>query len=358
MARAGSQPLSAISLDELIALNDEIAALVRAGIPLDRGLLDLAPDLPDRLGQIMAALGERTARGESLSEAILAEQGHLPRLYAVVVEAGIRAGRLTAVLEKLATTARQMVELRSMAGSALLYPMIVFFLAYLLWIGFVLWTAPITAPAYESFDIKSAAWIERAAGAGSTIQYWGPAVPLLVLGAFGAWWLLSGRALIVQSGAARRRLGWIPGGRRLLRSLQAAMFADVLSLLVEANAPLDESIALAAEASGSWLIEGEAERLVARLRQGAPLEECLTEAPGFPPLLCWLVQTGQQQGALDAALRHAAETYRERARQRAEAARLLLPLLLTIGIGGGTVLAYGLLLFWPWTSLLKSLSEM
>ena len=357
MARAGLQPLSAISLDELIALNDEIAALVRAGIPLDRGLLDLAPDLPGRLGRIAASLGERTARGESLSEALAAEQGRLPRMYAVVVEAGIRTGRLTVVLERLATTARQMVELRSMAGSALLYPLIVFFLAYLLWIGFVLWTAPIAAPAYESFDLNSAVWLEQAAGAGSTIRYWGPAVPLLVLGLFAAWWLLSGRALVVQSGAARW-LGWIPGGRRLLRSLQAAMFADVLSLLVEANAPLEDSVSLAAEASGSRLIKFEAERLVARLREGASLEECLSVAPGFPPLLCWLVLTGQQQGALDAALRHAAETYRERARQRAEAAQLLLPLLLTVGIGGGTVLAYGLLLFWPWTSLLKTLSEM
>ncbi len=155
-----------------------------------------------------------------------------------------------------------------------------FFLAYLLWIGFVLWTAPLAAPAYESFDLKSAAWVERATGAGSTIQYWGPAVPLLILGVFGAWWLLSGRALVVQSGAARW-LGWIPGGRRLLRSLQAAMFADVLSLLVAAKAPLEESVSLAAEASGSWLIQGEAERLVARLRQGASLEECLSAAPVF-----------------------------------------------------------------------------
>ena len=32
-----------ISIDELAALNDEIAALVRAGVPLDRGLLARGP---------------------------------------------------------------------------------------------------------------------------------------------------------------------------------------------------------------------------------------------------------------------------------------------------------------------------
>ena len=358
MALSGSQRLSAISLDDLIALNDEIAAIVRAGVPLDQGLLGLANDVPGRLGQIAAELGERTSRGESLSQAIAAERGHFPRLYAAVVEAGIKTGRVTVVLEKLAVTARRMVELRNMAGSALLYPLIVFFLAYLLWIGFVLWVAPVAAPAYESFDINAAAWIEKAASAGPTIRYWGPAVPLIILAVFASWWLLSGRALILQSGHAGRWLSWIPGARRLLRLWQAAMFADVLSLLVEAEAPLDESITLAAEASGSRLLGDEAQRLAARLRQGASLDECLAAAPDFPPLLCWLVQTGERQGALAAALRHAADTYRARARERSEAAQLFLPMLLTVGVGGGTALAYGLLLFWPWTSLLKSISEL
>ena len=39
-----------VSLDDLIALNDEIIALIRAGVPLERGLAGLADDLPGRLG--------------------------------------------------------------------------------------------------------------------------------------------------------------------------------------------------------------------------------------------------------------------------------------------------------------------
>ena len=44
-----------ISIDELAALNDEIAALVRAGVPLDRGLLGAGGDLPGGLGRITSA---------------------------------------------------------------------------------------------------------------------------------------------------------------------------------------------------------------------------------------------------------------------------------------------------------------
>ena len=35
----GARPLGPITIDQLLALNEEIAALVRAGVPLERGLL-------------------------------------------------------------------------------------------------------------------------------------------------------------------------------------------------------------------------------------------------------------------------------------------------------------------------------
>ena len=57
-----------ITLDELVALNDEIIALVRAGVPLDRGLVSLGTDLPGRLGTLADTLGRRLESGESLAE--------------------------------------------------------------------------------------------------------------------------------------------------------------------------------------------------------------------------------------------------------------------------------------------------
>jgi type II secretory pathway component PulF len=69
-----------ISIDELAALNDEIGALVRAGVPLDRGLLGAGGELPGRLRRITSALGQRLSRGESLPEALEAEKQAIPPL--------------------------------------------------------------------------------------------------------------------------------------------------------------------------------------------------------------------------------------------------------------------------------------
>src|SRR5689334_20098249 len=83
-----------ISLAHLIALNDEIAALARAGLPLESGLRAVGRDIAGGLGAAMTGLAARMDRGASLAEALAAEGGTFPPIYRAVVEAGLRAGRL------------------------------------------------------------------------------------------------------------------------------------------------------------------------------------------------------------------------------------------------------------------------
>jgi len=346
-----------ISLADFLALNDEIAALVRAGVPLESGLVGLGRDLPGGMGRIATALGERLNRGETLPLAIAAERTRFPTLYLAIVEAGVKSGRLAAALEGLGTTARRLAELRQAAGTALLYPAIVLLLAYAMFVGFVLKFAPAVGPAYESFGAPATSWLRWFAGLGTTAIYWGPAVPLVAVTAGCLWWWRSGSVLLLQPGWTGRFMGWIPGIKQLLAWSQAATFADVLALLVEQQVPLADGIVLAAESTGSRALARHGEQMAAALRRGDSADRCLTSAPGFPPLLGWLMVSGHDRGLLVNALKHAAAGYHQRARQRADLARIFLPILLTVGVGGSAVLAYALVVFLPWISLLNRLGE-
>ncbi len=97
---------TALSLEDLIALNQEIGALARIGAPLEPGLRAFARETPGRLGEVAAQMSERLARGESLAASTQMLPG-VPPIYASVVEAGVRAGRLPAALEGLADAARR-----------------------------------------------------------------------------------------------------------------------------------------------------------------------------------------------------------------------------------------------------------
>ena len=144
-----------ITLDNLIALNDEIAALARAGVPLDRGLLAIGKDLPGRLGRIAQSLGRRLESGEDLATALSQSGNEFPAIYRAVVLAGLRSGRLSVALEGIAKTSRRVRETRGVVLVAMVYPFVVLAVA-----SIVFWvTMSLTVPAIQAvFDDLNIAW--------------------------------------------------------------------------------------------------------------------------------------------------------------------------------------------------------
>ena len=148
-----SSPGTPISAEQLIALNDEIAALIRAGIPLELGLRELGGDTRGGLSRISSQLSDCMSRGESLPEALAAEGNRFPRAYRAIVEAGLRAGRLPAALEAVSSFTWEMLDFRRKLGLAALYPLTVFALAYGMFLLFLAEIVSRYQSAYETFRI-------------------------------------------------------------------------------------------------------------------------------------------------------------------------------------------------------------
>src|SRR5262249_51853770 len=144
------------TLDQLAALSDEIAALVRAGVPLHRGLQDLGADMPGRLGRMAGELGKELQSGQPLDAAIAQRLStSLPLAYRAVVTAGLRAGRLPAALEGIAQTARVISQLRSSIGLALLYPLVVLTLTWVLGLFILIKVAPVMILMLQEFHVTT-----------------------------------------------------------------------------------------------------------------------------------------------------------------------------------------------------------
>lgn len=346
---------SGLSLEHLIALNDEIAALVRAGIPLERGLMNVGSDLPGRLGGISRQLAGAMGEGQSLPQAVASAGTELPPLYRVVVEAGIRSGRLPSALESLANYARNYAEMRRALTLALLYPVIVLLLAYTLFVGFVTQVVPRFLTAYTTLQLPVQKLLVALGWLGERALYWGPVVPVLIL-AMACAWIQSGRAGAFPAGRIGIVLGLVPWMRGMLANSRAASFADLLALLVEHEVPLPDAVELAAEASGDTAMIHGAKEVAAGIRRGDPVERLTREVRGLPPMLRWLIATGHRQGTLVPALKHASASYRRRATNQADIVRAMLPTFLLLLIGATATIFFTVTIVFPFTRLLGQLS--
>jgi general secretion pathway protein F len=333
------------SLEDLVALNEEIAALVRAGVPLEIGLKDLAGGLPRSLGKLTDDLAGRLSEGVPLNDALALESDRLPRTYRAVIEAGLRTGRLPDALESLTKFARTLLEIRLRLSLAMLYPGVVMLVAYGLFVAFVLTLGPTLEETYQSFRIPQRTWGVLLGKLHETVGYWGPAVPLVALCG----------ALLWHNGAGSRHAPWM---RFIVANYRRANFADLLALLVAHEVPLHEALILAADAAGDKKIVGGAESIAAGIVSGKSVSESISDRVDWPPFMKWMIGYGAEQGVLAASLRQVGQVYRRRAVVRAEWIKIVLPIAITVGIGGGAALIYGLTLFLPLSDLIRDLFHM
>lgn len=351
-----ARPAGPITLDQLLALNEEIAALVRAGVPLDRGLLQAGRDVRGRLGRIAGILGRRLSRGESLEQALESESRAIPPLYRAVVVAGARAGQLPAALEGMARYVRGLSDTRASIGLALWYPGLVAVLAYFLFVGLIWLVVPRFVATFETLGLAPSwplRWLERL---GATAPFWWPIGPIVIV-ALGIAWVRSGTALGVRGGVwgGLRLFPWM---RPLLTDYEAASFAELMALLLEHRVPYPSAIVLAAEAAGSrWLSAG-AHQMAEAVARGEPAATAVNAAGPrtFPPMLRWTLASSPARGSLSDSLRHMAGLYRKRARYRADQITLFLPIVLTLTVGAGAAAFYSLSLFLPLIEIMSGLA--
>lgn len=338
-----------ITLNDLLALNDEIRALARAGVPLEKGLRSIGQDQSGRLSRLAASLGARLERGESLVDALDESVEGFPRAYHAVVAAGVRSGRLAAALEGISTAVRRASELRQVMIIALVYPIVVLAVASAVFLFTALKIVPVMTRVYGLMEVEQPWWQQQL---GRVVEI-SPQL-LLVFWAVGlvagVFWLYGSNRAKALSAA---RFSGFPTVARVLQFGRLATFADVLALMVEQQVPLDEAVELSAEASGDRGLAKASQTLAERIRSG---DQTITLPREFPPLLAWLICGGANQTQLTKNLRRTAESYRRRALHMGNWLTLYLPIVLSAGVGGSIALFYVLVVMAPFYHLLYQLS--
>ena len=344
------------SLDDLAALNAELAALVRARIPMEASLRRLGRQLPKRAGALSNRLAQRMERGASLAEAIEEEGKALPEMYKAVVVAGLASDQPAAGLETVARSAARLASLRQTAGISLIMPVMVVCLASFLF-GLMFsqllrdgyWIAP------ESVG-RVYVWSQSAAF--RRLFLWG--LPLVAIVVPLAWWFRTRTARSITS-SAWTVFGWIPGARKLHRLSASATFAEVLRIAIVAGLPWGSALRSAGRAAGHRRYLVAANRLAMAVEQGESLtdndnREIAKALDELPALVKIAIEQGGHRGLLEAAIDRAAQSYLQRAEALHASLVGWIPAMLTLGVAGSVTAAYALAFVWPYAQMLTTLA--
>jgi type II secretory pathway component PulF len=295
--------------DEFAFFNQQLAAMLRDGIPLEGALKRLCEEMhKGRLRDELQALEADLARGTPMADALKPRQ--LPELYKRMILVGVKSGDLPGALTMLADYFQRQNDIWTRLKSMMTYPLIVMFAAFV--ISFViaaLWNfviGPSFRDVFNGMDMKL------------------PGATLFALGTLQAIWvfplalgiLFVLALLIVFQPAMRGKFLWrLPA----FQEANVARVASALALLLKNGVSLPEAIGLVEELEDNKTAIADLQRWKAKLAAGvAKFSEVAATNRMFPPMFVWVVAGAGEN--LTAGFRRAAEIYHSRAVYRTEVA--------------------------------------
>jgi len=319
-----------VGTTEFLIFNQELATLLKAGLPLVQSLDILRKRVPNPA--FRAALNDvhdRVRSGTALSEAFEA-QGLFSGVYTASLMAGEKSGSLEQVIRRYVLHVKVIASARSQVISALIYPAILVLLSLVV-VGLIIFqVVPEFADFYAQFDGAELPMSTRMLVAIST-QVLNSALLLAVSMAAGATTVI----LWFRRPAARRRLhAWVlrlPYFGPLTRRFATAQVSRTLSTLLSGGIPLVNALDVVSRSTSNQAIAEHLGVVARQVREGRSLAGALGERGLFPHVAVEMVEVGESTGALSDMLSSVADFYdEENQTSLTRFSNLIQPLLLVV----------------------------
>jgi type II secretory pathway component PulF len=284
--------------DEFAFFNQQLAAMLRDGIPLEGALRRLCQEM--RAGSLrteLQTLEADLAKGTPMADALQPRQ--LPELYKRMILVGVKSGDLPGALTMLADYFQRQNSTWTRLKGLMVYPIIVLIAAFLL-------------ACFLSFILATFLWGNFAFLANNShvpVVWAGLWVSPLFLGMAVLTALV---AVFVPS--IRRKLRWrLP----TFKEASLAQVASAMRLMLKNGVPLADALSFLGQLESGTIAAKEIAQWRERLISGnGKFSEMAGSSRVFPPLFVWTVAQSGEDLALG--FQSAADLYQNRAIYRSE----------------------------------------
>jgi type IV pilus assembly protein PilC len=338
----------AIKPKDIAIFTRQFATMMKAGVPLLQtfdivGRGNPNPSVTKLLGDIRAEVETGTA----LSSAFRKYPKYFNALYCNLIEAGETAGILEALLDRLATYMEKTEAIKSKIKSALMYPIAVVVVAFVVVTIIMLFVIPAFKSVFSSFgaDLPAPTLFVMAMSEFFVSYWW------LIFGVIGGGiyffmqaWQRNEKMQMVMD----RILLKVPVFGTLVEKSCVARWTRTLSTMFAAGVPLVEALDSVGGAAGNSVYLNATTNIQREVSTGTSLTNAMTNANVFPSMVLQMCAIGEESGTIDHMLGKAADFYEAEVDDMVAGLSSLLEPIIIVFLGtliGGIVVAMYLPIF-------------
>ncbi|HEY5618197.1 MAG TPA: type II secretion system F family protein [Vicinamibacterales bacterium] len=308
-ALSGGRP-QRVSRQEFLVFNQELATLLKAGMPLVQSLDILRQRIANRTFKaVLDGVYEKVKAGTSLSDAFAGHEGMFPAVYSASLMAGERSGNLDAVIRRYVAYEKVIGAVRRRTISALIYPSILVVMMVLLIGIIVIRVVPAFSSFYASYERELPLSTRVIVGVSNALVANILLIAIAFAGAIAAavWW--------VKRPGHRERIDHMllkmPWAGETVRKFSTSQLARTLATLIGGGIPLVHALEIAGGAMTNRHFGAEIHEVTRRVREGESFASALLARRIFPDVAVKMVEVGESTGALQDMLNSLADFYDE-----------------------------------------------
>ncbi|MEN9470437.1 MAG: hypothetical protein RLZ22_1179 [Verrucomicrobiota bacterium] len=292
----------------------QLATLIDSGLPLLRSLTVLEKQEPNpTLRATVGILAENVQGGSTFSESLAQHPKIFNKLYVNMVKAGELGGVLEIVLNRLAEYQEKAQKLKNKIVSAMVYPVIVMFIAVAILVFLMIFIVPKFKEMFTSTDQELPLISQIVFGTSEFFL----ARPLFVPNVF---FLFVVFAIVV---VLFNLWGKTKGGRSTIDQLKLRMpilgdiqrksavsrFSRTLGTLVTSGVPILQALNITRDTAGNVVISSAIEKVHEAVKEGETIVTPLQASGVFPNMVISMVDVGEETGQLPEMLLKVADVY-------------------------------------------------
>ncbi len=299
-----------ITTEQLTIFTRQLATLLQAGLPLLRAMQILSEQEKNPVFKTaLLNISENIQGGNTLSDAFSQYPRMFDRLYVNMIRAGEAGGVLDAVLDRLAMFQEKAMRIKKKVKSAMVYPIVVVSVAMI--IVWVLLT--FVVPSFQKMISSQGGTMPPLTKAVMDIgdalsNHWLITI-IVIVG------VISGIRFLFRNAKTKavidRVVFKLPKIGSFVQVVTVSRFARTFGTLMASGVPILQSMTITRDTLDNVVLREALERVHDRVRDGDTLAQPLEQAKVFPPMVCSMVQVGEETGQLPEMLNRVADNYDE-----------------------------------------------